>query len=380
MENANNDPAGTSTLKAFSLTIPMLILTFMMLSGQKPAGPAGPFALAVTYITYNAVFFLMIKNRKTDRYRAALYFVSSVLFVISFISHMLEARGTMAFTEDTLYNCQIPFCHIVFTMQLIPIALSKTIFFPGTMIGGFASIGEMIVLWIGFSLALGRGWCSWGCFFGGLDDGFSRFMKKAMIPKIDGRLKLMPYAVFIAVALSSAALLYPTYCSWVCPYKSVTEYEQLNSVEAVIKTIIFVSLFAALVIVLPLLTKKRTQCGYFCPFGAMQGATNYISPIGVVFDREKCADCMLCVKNCPTSSIDAENVKNGAAGISCVKCGKCVDICPRGAARFHVKGTPLTSNAEPQRLLFLYPAFLFFATYSGGWFMNAISKLVRTVF
>jgi ferredoxin-type protein NapH len=33
---------------------------------------------------------------------------------------------------------------------------------------------------------------------------------------------------------------------------------------------IFVVLFAALVVVLPLLTKKRTQCSFFCPFGAFQ--------------------------------------------------------------------------------------------------------------
>jgi hypothetical protein len=30
----------------------------------------------------------------------------------------------------------------------------------------------MLALWVGATLILGRGWCSWGCFFGGIEEGF----------------------------------------------------------------------------------------------------------------------------------------------------------------------------------------------------------------
>ena len=166
-------------------------------------------------------------------------------------------------------------------MTLIPAALTKTIIFPGMITGGYASIASMFVIWIGASLALGRGWCSWGCFFGGLDDAFSRLLKKPILPRIDRRWTYLPWAVLLAVVLTAAAFLSPTYCTWLCPYKAVTEFKEVTSFTILVQTIIFVSLFIALVVVLPLLTKRRIQCSLFCPFGAMQALTNRIN----AFDR-----------------------------------------------------------------------------------------------
>jgi len=383
MNEINKPQSGSEkigAIKSFFIALPMMLLTLLLLSGgKKPSDGYAFVALAATYILFNSIFYLMVKTGKTDKYRLPLYFTSSILFVFSFISHMLEARGSMAFTDDTLINCQIPFCHIATTMMIIPAALTKTIIFPGTMIGGYASIASMLVVWIGVSLSIGRGWCSWGCFFGGMDDGFSRFLKKPVIAKISENLKYMPYAVLLTVALTSAVYLSPTYCEWACPYKTVTEYQSVTSIESLIKMIVCVSLFISLVIALPLLTKKRTQCALFCPFGAMQGAANYISPFDITIDREKCVKCMACVKNCPTLSLDEACVKEGRAAITCVKCGKCVDICPKGAAQIHIKGTIYGLNPTAKRILFIYAAFLLFATFSGGWFQASLAKIFKLI-
>ena len=77
----------------------------------------------------------------------------------------------------------------------------------------------------------------------------------------------MPFAVLLMVALTSAAALLPTYCSWICPFKAVTEFEQVASVESATKAGIFLSLFGGLVIALPVMTRKRTQCSFLCPHG-----------------------------------------------------------------------------------------------------------------
>ena len=263
-------------------------------------------------------------------------------------------------------------------MTLIPAALTKTIIFPGSIIGGYASIASMFVIWIGASLSLGRGWCSWGCFFGGLDDAFSRILKKPLLRKIDHRWTYLPWAV-LAVVLTAAAFLSPTYCSWICPFKSVTEFEAVTSFKILVQTIIFVSLFLALVVVLPLLTKRRTQCSLFCPFGAMQGLTNRINAFMVRIDPDRCIKCKRCVAACPAFSMTEESVQAGRPLLSCMKCGTCVDVCPKGAAAFHVRGTPVEQNRNIKRLLFLYAAFLFLAIFSGGTIQDGLSRIVRLI-
>ncbi len=373
-------PDRGSLMKTFLLAFPMMIFSFLMLSGGKiPADPKKLFAFAATYLFFNALFFLMIRTEKTDKYRAILFGVYAVFFTVSFISHFIEVRGSMGISDTELIACRTPFCHIVIPMTIIPLALSKTIIFPGTMVGAYAAIASMFVIWIGASLTIGRGFCGWACFFGGWDDAFSRIRKKPLIKKINPRWHYLNYAVLLLVVLTSAIALSPTYCEWLCPYKTVSEFVQITSVKTLIQTIIFVSLFIGLVIVLPILTKRRTQCGLFCPFGAFQSFTNKVSPFEVRVNQDACVKCMRCMQVCPTFSINEETIAKGKTRITCIKCGKCIDNCPKGALMFHVKGTPLTGNSNVSRLLFLYPAFLFLVIMAGSNFQDAIARIIRLI-
>ncbi|MBU0651817.1 MAG: 4Fe-4S binding protein [Proteobacteria bacterium] len=366
--------------KSFLYALPMMLLTLMMLSGGKiPADPQRLFVFAVTYLFFNLLFFLMIHTGKTDRYRATAFITYAILFIVSFISHMFEARGSMSLSQEKIILCEVPFCHLVIPMTLIPAAFTKTIIFPGSITGGFASIASMFVIWIGASLSMGRGWCSWGCFFGGLDDAFSRILKKPLLRKIDPRWNYLPWAVLLAVVLTAAAFLSPTYCEWLCPFKTVTEFQAVTSFKILVQTIIFVSLFIALVIVLPLLTKRRIQCSLFCPFGAMQGLTNRINAFDVRIDPDSCINCKRCMTACPTFSVTEESIRTGRPLMSCMKCGTCVDVCPKGAASFHVRGTPVAVNRNIKRLLFLYAAFLFLAIFSGGTIQDGLSRIIRLI-
>ena len=365
-------------VKSFLLAFPMMVLTFVMLSGGRMSDdPKKILAFAITFLFVNILFFLMIRTGKTDKYRSILFISYAVCFIISFITHLIELRGSMAISGANMLDGRTPFCHIVIPMTLIPAALTKTIIFPGTIIGGFASIASMFVLWIGASLALGRGFCSWACFFGGLDDGFSRIFKKPLIKNINLKWTYLPYAVLFVVVVMAALTLSPTYCAWLCPYRTVTEFAEITSLKILMQTIIFVSLFIALVIVLPLLTKRRTQCGLFCPFGAFQSFTNKVNVFEVRIDQEKCVKCKRCLQVCPTFSVDEGSINEGKMRITCTKCGKCIDACPKKAIFFHVKCTPLNSAFDRYRVLFLYPAFLFLTTIAGGDIQDAIVKTIK---
>src|SRR4030043_54378 len=188
-------PIKRSLLKTFLLCLPMILLTFMMLTqGSIPTEGGRLFALAVTFFFFNVLFFLMVRTEKTDRFRSILFVTLAVCFVISFVSNLIEVRGSMAISRADMIEGETPFCHLVIPMTIIPAALTKTIIFPGKILGDHAIAG-MFVLWIGISLALGRGLCSWFCFFGGLEDGFSRILKRPLIKNINKKWTYLPYAV-----------------------------------------------------------------------------------------------------------------------------------------------------------------------------------------
>lgn len=362
------------------LCLPMALLTFVMLSGGGlPSGLPRLIAFAFTYLGLNGLFVLMVRTGATDRYRAIIFVTFAVSFVISFISHLIEARGTMALTSQTMLAGGTPFCHMVIPMILIPLAVTKTVIFPGTIIGGFASVASMLALWLGVTLALGRGFCGWFCFFGGLEDGFSRIFRRPAIRRVSTRWRYLPFGVLLLVVVSAALTLSPTYCEWLCPFKAVTEFSAVTSTLVLVQTVIFIALFAGLVVVLPLLTKRRIQCATFCPFGAFQSLTNKLNVFGIRIDRGKCIKCRKCIQACPVLSLDERSLETGKPLLTCLKCGKCVDVCPTRAVRFHVLGAPLSHDPELMRRLFLYPAFLVLATMAGGNIQDAIVRIISFV-
>jgi len=382
LNNSTNERGkGRSLIKAFLLTLPMLFIMALMITGGSglPKDPLHLLPMIIAYIFINGTFFLMILTMKTDKYRSLLFVTYALCFVITFISNLIEVRGSMVLTHEDMSQGHTPFCHMVIPMVIVPAALTRTIIFPGSMLEGFAAIGSMLVLWLGASITLGKGWCSWACFYGGLDEGFSRIAKRPIVKNINKKWTYLPFAILLVIVLTSAATLAPTYCAWLCPFKAVTEFEEISSSKILLQTIIFFSLFVGLVIVLPILTKRRIQCGLFCPMGAFQSFTNKFNIFEVRIDPEKCVQCNLCVKTCPTFSIDEESVKKGKPKITCTKCGKCVDACPKEAASFHIKGTPLGVNYEKARLIFIYPAFLFLAIMGSGMITGAIYRVLLLV-
>jgi ferredoxin-type protein NapH len=352
----------------------MLLLTGFMISGGRvfPKDAIGLIPLAVAYLFINGIFFMMIYTGKISRYRSILFVTYAICFVLTFIPNLIETRGSMILTQEDMVKGKTPFCPMVIPMVIIPAALTKTIIFPGSM----ASIGTILVAWLGVSIALGRGWCSWGCFFGGMDEGFSKIGRKPVIKSIGKKWTYLPFAILLVIVLTSAAALSPTYCMWLCPFKAVTEFQEITSAKVAAQTVIFFSLFIGLVVVMPILTKRRTQCGLFCPMGAFQSLTNKLNVFDVRVDTNKCTQCNLCVKNCPMFALDEDSVRKGRARVTCSRCGKCIEVCPREAISFHIKGTDVGGSGRKAQLMFIYPAFLLLAVMGSGMISGAIYRVL----
>lgn len=381
-----NDLKIAGTRKSFGksllYTLPMFLITFLFMTGGRPnfSDPSSAIAVLTAFLLVNVLYFLMHFTGKTDRYRAVLFIIFALSLSYTLIHNMLEVRNSMSFSQADILECKIPFCHLVIPMMILPAVFTKSIIFPGSILNGFANISTMIVLWLVATLVLGRGFCSWGCFYGGWDDGFSRFGKKPLIKRIDGLWKWMPFAVLMMVMLTAALSMMPTYCSWICPFKAVTEFEQVTSVESATKAGIFLSLFGGLVIALPIMTKKRTQCSFLCPLGAINTLSNKITPFIVKIDKKACNECFKCAETCPLYALTRDDIKEGKVSMFCSKCGKCVDACSKNAIHYGIKGVPTGTLKNFSRNLFLFVSFLFMAIFSAGSIIASFQGLLKLIF
>jgi ferredoxin-type protein NapH len=383
MDNVAKSPHFKKSFgRSLLYTLPMFLITFMFMTGGRPdfSDPSSSLAILIAFLLVNVLYFLMHYTGKTDRYRVVLFIIFALTLSFTLIKNMVAVRNSMSFSQADILECKIPFCHLVIPMMILPAAFSKSIIFPGSILNGFANISSMVVLWSVATLVLGRGFCSWGCFYGGWDDGFSRMRKKPLVKNINQVWKWMPFAVLLMVALTAALSLVPTYCDWICPFKAVTEFEQVTSVESATKAGIFFSLFAGLVVVLPVMTKKRTQCSYLCPLGAVNSLSNKITPFTIKIDKNACNECYKCVEVCPLFALSKENIQEGKVSIFCSKCGKCVDACSRKAIHFGIKGIPAGTMKNFSRNLFLFVSFLFMAIFSAGAVTSTLQSIISLIF
>lgn len=373
-------PEPRSVARSLLLTLPVALWSLLMFTPALRAGPnANRIASLLVACFMTVLFFLMMRTRQTYRWRRWFFAGLGFLFPIGFIWELIALRGSMSIPIERMLSEDTPFCFLAIPMMLIPAALTKTVIFPGSILPTASnphSIAVMVGLWFAATLALGKAWCAYGCFFGGIEEGFAAFPKKARFTKLNPKWRLMPWAVLAVTVLASAALFEPFYCSWLCPFKTITEYAEVNSVETAVQTGVFLSLFLGLVVVGPVLTKKRTQCTFLCPFGVFQSWFNKIHIFDVRIQRDKCLDCVICSRDCPTMAIDAESVKKGRTLNDCMRCGACIDNCPKQAAVWHIKGTEPGAHPERARLLFLYAAWGFAIMFGGSILANSIQHIV----
>ena len=351
---------------------------------------------SVASIIY-AVFLMFIFARMTfaERkskgsgviYRRIFQTVFAVGFCMAFISDLIAERGSMAITNQAMSNAELPFCHIAIPQVLVPLLITKNIIFPARITGHYAAVASMLLIWFICTLTIGRGWCSWVCFYGGWEEGFSHVGKKRkinLLPK-NKELREFHFGFLFFIILASLCELACVYCEWFCPFKLVTEYSPVDSIPALIATIMFVGLFIGLVIVLPILTKKRTQCSSLCPFGAFASLTDRFSIFAMKIDTEKCTGCMKCAATCPFSAIDIKTIqeKKGRPEITCAKCGECVKACPQKAIsyefRFNLKkggcncGKKSKSELLNPAQLFRFAAFTFSVIMSSSFMIKALN-------
>ena len=369
-----------------------VLIYFFILAGNNLSPASWIYAACLLVL-----FVKMIQSKDASKYRRIFQAGFAFFFMISFIGIMYDERGTMLLTANEIQNAQTPFCHIAIPIIMIPYALTKTIIFPARMIGHFASVVSMLLIWLIASITIGRGWCSWVCFYGGWEDGVSRLSKKTRVPLLSRNKELLSFqfAFLFFIVLISLAFMSSVYCEWFCPFKLVTEFSPVTNIPGLVATVLFVGLFLGLVIVLPFLTRKRFQCSTLCPFGAFQSVVDKASAFRVRIDTDKCVGCMKCAEVCPFCAIDKDTIagKKGCPEITCAKCGECVAACPKNAISYQFsfvkKGcsAPEPKNAFERlaqkfldpKILFTFIAFTFSVIISSKFVPDALNRIFAFV-
>ena len=326
--------AGFSLPAAILLTLGLGFWGYMFIVARS----AGTSRIAawIVFAGVMTLFFLLLRTGQVSKYRRYFFVAIALLFFPEFIAQLLETRGTMMLGAAEILNTETPYCHIVTSVVFLPWLVTGKIVFPA----GTGAIAAMLIIWGVATLAIGRGWCSWACFYGGWDDGMSRLARKARlkIGAANKKIRYFGFAMLAFVALASLGTLASVYCDWLCPFKIVTEFGAVDSLRSYVAFLMFVLLFFGLVIVLPFLTKKRFQCMSFCPMGAFQSLLNKFNLYRVRVDKDTCVGCGICSDACPTLSLslpETDGVKRVPTVTStCTRCGECMTACPKNAISY----------------------------------------------
>lgn len=396
-----------------SIFLLLLLSTFVMTPHVMNDTRLVASAVWTLYLTF--MTFMILRTGRTRPWRSIFFIVYAFSFILIFISDLIAERGSMSLTQEIIDANETPLCPVAIPQLILPALLRKLLIFPTQIVSGhYGGFWAVFFMWVVGFLAMGKGWCSWGCFFGGIDEGFSKLLRRPLLStkNMPPRLRYLPYAVLLVVVVWSFLALEPSYCVWLCPLKLVTEYPSVDSPVAYIQAIIFITLGMGLLVILPILTKKRTQCGLFCPLGAMQSVASTINPYRVRIDRDACNGCLKCKTACPTFSVVTVDNEEGDAladpsstapapiiDRSCTHCGECMSVCPQGAIDYALIGVPKARSSghdevspwwkrllhTPRqvflevfeaRTLFVFTAVVFGATLSGDFVTRTLAGFI----
>lgn len=356
------------------------------------------YALFLFFVFAKMIFAERKKIGSGVRYRRLCQIVFAVGFCIAFISDLYQERGSMTVTTSALANAELPFCHIAIPQIALPLLVTKNIIFPARITGHYAAVASMLLIWFICTITIGRGWCSWVCFYGGWEEGFSHIAKKQrvnLLPK-NQALREFHFGFLFFIALASLCELACVYCQWFCPFKLITEFSPITSIPTLIATVLFIALFLSLSVALPILTKKRVQCSNLCPFGAFASLTDRFSMFKITIDTKKCVGCMKCAMACPFGAIDVKTIqeKKGMPEITCAKCGECINACPEKIISYDFRSRLLSCSLKSKTVktkfgqgmqyllhpaqLFTFASFTFFVIMSSSFMIRALNILANS--
>lgn len=303
-------------IKSLFIFLCLSTLSFFIYSAKPKL-----FVMSIVWVGVISILHLLMKKK------SRISFYRTIFFATLAIAFLLEMH--VFFKKETSF---LPYCHIGMAGNMLHIFYNE---FLSVSNFTFAKYGALSIgiLWIFVILINGGGFCSYVCFFGGIDDSLSRILKKTLI-KLPLSVKIREFQLAVLIFFVFISFLYSRsiFCQWVCPLKLWDSIINPNSRTFMFQTGLFIFTGLIFLIILPFLTKKRCFCSIICPFGALPPLFNKIIPYRITIDSSLCNCCGKCINVCPSFAIDKTN-KEVKITRFCTLCMRCVNACPTKSIR-----------------------------------------------
>jgi polyferredoxin len=179
------------------------------------------------------------------------------------------------------------------------------------------------------SLLFRESFCSWICPVGTVSEylwklGRRVFGKTFQIPRwLDLPLRSLKYLLLLFFVYAVTAMSASAISEFVAsPYGLVVDVRMLNFFRFMGGTTAIV--VAALTLASVLI--QNFWCRYLCPYGALMGLISMFSPLRIMRSQRTCIDCAKCAKACPAALPVDKLVQIRSA--ECTGCLECVAVCP----------------------------------------------------
>jgi len=228
------------------------------------------------------------------------------------------------------------------------------------------------------TITIGAAFCAYLCPLGSIQEWIGRLGKRILKKKynsiagtkLDRLLGYVRYVALIAIIVQStrmATLVFQT----VDPYYALFHFftgELFIGGPIVLGAILLLSLLV-----------ERPWCRWFCPFGALQGILQLVSPWKIRKNKNLCNSCGACSRACPMG-IDIAKKKR-ILDTRCNRCGRCLTACRReGALTFSLPIRPffrLRNGLVTATLLIVLFATPILIAHAGGLYQTSNKAVVQ---
>lgn len=195
---------------------------------------------------------------------------------------------------------------------------------PMHQAGFFLFLTFLLISWL-----LRKSFCSWLCPVGTVSEylwklGRYTFRRNFYLPRwLDLPLRSLKYlllAFFAYAVFNMSAASIADFIS--SPYGAIVDVRMLNFFRYLDGTAAFVVLF----LVVASIFIQNFWCRYLCPYGAFLGLAALFSPVRIARSEPACIDCAKCAKACPSALPVDKLIQIRSA--ECTGCLECVAVCP----------------------------------------------------
>lgn len=199
----------------------------------------------------------------------------------------------------------------------------------GNISGIHPSAMVLFCVFLLVSLLIKKSFCSWLCPVGTVSEYLWKMGRKLMgrslvlsrwldWPLRSLKYLLLAFFVFIVFTMSTEEL--GGFLG--SPFGVVADVKMLNF----FRNIGGVGLSVIAVLVVLSFFIQNVWCRYLCPYGALMGVVSTLSPVKIRRDEQACIDCGKCNRACP-SHLPVDKLVQ-IRSVECTGCMECVAVCP----------------------------------------------------